>query len=599
MPAFAEPAIPRFEAERLRELYSLKLLDTQMEERFQRFTDLAADVFDVQISLISLIDQNRQWFKAVCGWDAHEGKRSESFCAHAVAANKPLVVPDTKQDPRFTDHPLVVQSPHIRFYAGAPVRGPSGMPLGTLCLIDPVPHNFSSHELARLDRMAAMVEHEIRQSYQIDHLRVELGRNVYYDPLTKLPNQRLFMDRLEFALQLSAQASGQVLLALIDVHQFGAFNHRYGWEAGNTLLRSIADGLSRDHPEPCIVARWQDDQFVLFDPQISYYRDPAEFAHDIQQTFSRPFRVAGRHSHVGVRIGVCLYPLHGRDPQDLMCHAITAMHAGDVGYRLYSTDLETNRARRLELADRLRATIQLDQVELAYQPKIDSEGRRLCGVEALARWNDTELGAVPAEELFNVAEETGLVYRLGLQLLYKAFRQAVQWTAQGLDVAVSVNLTASQLRHPDLVRQITGALEDTGLNGDQLTLEVTESSLVDVESTAPKMRELAGHGLRFAIDDFGTGYSSFAYLAELPVDSVKIDRRFVTTLCNKESGAKVVNAIIQLAHSLDMEVVAEGVETSEQARLLRDAGCDEMQGYYFSKPLDPEALADYARRLQV
>lgn len=598
MAAFTQPAIPRFETERLRELYSLKLLDTQLEERFQRFTDLAADVFEVPISLISLIDNDRQWFKAVCGWNVREGNRSESFCAHAVAADKTLVVQDASQDTRFAGNPLVVHSPYIRFYAGAPVRGPSGLPLGTLCLIDSAPRYFSPLELARLERMAAMVEHEILQSYQIDHLRVELERNIYYDPLTTLPNQRLFMDRLEFALQLTAQMpSGRLLVALIDVDRFGAFNHLYGWEAGNTLLRSIAAGLSRDHPEPCTVAHWQDDQFVILYPHIPEHRDPTEFARSIQQTFVRPFRVAGRDNHIGVRIGLSIYPQHGRDAHELIRHAITAMRAVNPGYRVYSADLETNRTRRLELADRLRAAVELDQVELAYQAKLASSNCQLCGVEALARWKDPELGDIPADELFIVAEETGLVYRLGIQLLSKACRQSVLWADQALDVPVAVNLTASQLRHPDLVSQITRVLAETGLLGNQLMLEVTEESLVDVESTSLKMQELANFGIRFAIDDFGTGYSSFAYLAELPVDSIKIDRRFVHQLCTVGSGAKVVTAIIQLAHGLDMEVVAEGVETQAQASFLREAGCDEMQGYLFCKPLTPGALADYVMRL--
>jgi diguanylate cyclase len=599
MADYARPAIPRFEAERLRELYSLKLLDTQLEERFQRYTELVADLFDVPIALISLVDQDRQWFKAVCGLDRRELPRDHSFCGHAVAADALLVVPDAHLDPRFAGNPLVTGSPYIRFYAGAPIHGPSGLPLGTLCVIDSRPHLHEVRELERLERLAALVEHEIMQSYQLDNLRQELERSAYYDPLTGLPNRRLLIDRLEYSVRVGVHREGAILLALIDIDRFGAVNHTYGWEGGNALLRAVAAALAREHPEPCVVARWQDDRFAVLDPLVDSVRSGADLAQSILAAFSKPFRVEGHRVHLDARIGISAFPAHGPDANTLARHAMTAMRAGAPGYRLYTPGLETSRARRQLLASRLRGAVDDDQVELAYQAKLDATGRALRGVEALARWHDPELGYVPPEELFRVAEETGLIHRLGLQLLRKACRQAAQWAEDGLAIPLAVNLTATELRDSELVARVAGVLAETGVPGTRITLEVTESMLVDVEDAAEKMQALTQLGVCFAIDDFGTGYSSFAYLAQLPVHSVKIDRRLVAPMLAHPSAGRTVAGIIQLAHGLDMEVVAEGVESAEHLEFLREAGCDEVQGFFLCQPVAPGALARYARELPV
>lgn len=592
---------PRAEAERLRELFSLKLLDTQQDERFQRYTRLAADILDTPISFISLVGRDRLWFKASCGLTPGETTRSASFCTYAVAENALLVVEDTREDSRFAGNPLVQGEPFLRFYAGHPIHGPSGRPLGTLCIFDHKPRTLDEEDRRRLLELAELVEHEIQQSYQIDLLREQLERTAYYDPLTQLPNQRLLRDRLEFSLQLAHQQGQRLGVAILDIRDFGTINHTFGTSTGDALLRCVANGLSYLHPEPKIVARWHDDEFVVVDPAMTL--SPEAFARGIQSLFEKPLRAHGHEHHLDIDLGIAIYPDAGADADTLLRRAVTAMHAnmevaGAQG-EIYRPALEVERSRKLAVTTQLRQAIENNEIELAYQPKLDVTGTYLLGAEALARWTSPDLGPVLPPELIAVAEQAGLIGPLNELLMWQACDQAATWQRQGLVVPIALNLSPSDLHQPNLVRRVRNALSVSGLSGDRLCLEITEDMLIeDTAAAARTMRSLGELGVRMAIDDFGTGYSSFAYLAELPVACVKIDRGFIAPLATQEPARKVVASIIGLAHGLGMSVVAEGVETAEQLHFLRDAGCDEIQGFYFSEPLTAQALEDYARTLK-
>lgn len=591
-------ALPRFEAERLRELYSLKLLDIQIDERFQRYTRLASDVLEAPIAFISLVGRDRLWFKSSCGLSPGETSRSASFCTLAVAADALLVVEDTLRDPRFAANPLVLNEPHLRFYAGQPIHGPSGQPLGTLCVFDHSPRTLSDPQRSRLALLAELVEREIHQSYQLDLLREDLERNAYYDSLTGLPNERLVRERLDFAVRLANQRDGAVLVAMLDVRGFSAINHNFGTETGDALLRLIAAHLNRSHPDPCIVGRWIDDQFVIADPDASI--TPAEFGQTILREFGQSFRLRGHSHHLDVELGIAGSSEAGADATTLLRNATTAMRANagtNTGFRLYTPSLEVSKGRRQQIASRLRHAIAHSEIELAYQPKVDGYGRHLKGVEALARWHDPDLGTVPAAEFIAVAEAEGLIDPLGEQLLWVACAQAAAWQQQGLVVPVAVNLSALQLHQPNLVSKVQAALRCSGLSGDRLYLEITEGALIsDIASAVGVLHELNELGVRVALDDFGTGYCSYAYLAELPAAAVKIDRHFVTPVATQEAAGKVVTSIIGLAHGLGMSVVAEGVETEDQLRFLQRSGCDELQGHYFSAALPAHELEHFARR---
>jgi diguanylate cyclase (GGDEF)-like protein len=598
------------EAARLRDVYALRLLDTQREERFDRYSELMADLFDVPIAFISLISRNRQWFKATHGTDMRQLDRKESFCSHTISNDEPLVVENLSQDRRFADNPLVRGGPRLQFYAGVPIHGPSGHPVGTVGLLDFSPRKLDQRQRRHLECISALVDQELLHGHQVDDLRQELQRTAYYDPITGLFNQRLLIDRLEFVVQLAMQQRERVFYALLDLQNFGAINQAHGWQTGNELLRAVGRRLASSFADSHVVARWHGDQFVVLFPMPKSAADPAQFAADVAQCFDRAFAVRGQEFYLSVRTGVSVAPDHGTDALALIRSAHAAMRAADhdgrSSYRVYSPRLEQVAVRLQGIAERLRAGLQREEVRLAYQPLLDLQCQRYCGAEALLRWDDTELGYVPPEELIAIAQRAGLQEELELAILRRACTDAVGWEAKGCDMPVAVNLTAIQFHKEDLVAYVMTALEETGLPAHRLILEVTEQSMVvDLESAIISMQALSDVGVRFAVDDFGTGYSSLAYLVDLPVDVVKLDRQFVSGLGRRvgrgagrgDSSARLVIGIIQMAHSLGIKVLAEGVESEDQLDFLRSADCDKVQGFLVSRPVPTDKLPPVTDRL--
>jgi diguanylate cyclase (GGDEF)-like protein len=557
---------PGIEAQRLRDLYSLKVLDNEADKRFDRYTRLATELFEVPIAVVSLVvDEHRLWFKAAEGLDQREAERNTSLCGHAVAADAPLVVEDTLRDPRFADSPLVTGEPHARFYAGVPLHSPNGKPIGTFCIIDRRPRQLSPREMRLLTELAGLVESELRQQRRVDELRLEIERNAYFDPLTSLPNRRLLTDRLEFALQLAAEQGQRIRVALLDINGFGAFNGVYGRAAGDAVLQAIANRLTHRFPQPCVVGRWRDDQFMLIEFEEAAHAPVGE---RVLRALSEPFEIADRWHQISAKVGVSSYPDDARDAHDLVQHASVAMRAnttaGDTSLTHYTPALENRQVRRYDLLRRLRRAIREDQLAVAFQPEMDIPTGRLIGAEALLRWTDPELGPVSAAEAAALAEQSNTIHLLGERVLRLACRQAAEWQRKGYGrLEVAVNLTAAQLHRPDLVNLVVDVLEENGLTGEQLVLEVTESSLVEeVEAVINRMQALKPLGVRFT-------------------DSVE--------------AAKVVSSIVELAHGLELDVVAEGVESDAQLAFLRRVGCDRIQGYYYSRPLAAEEFAQFAR----
>lgn len=583
------------ETARLRDLYSLRLLDTQREERFDQYADLLADLFDVPIAYISLISQNRQWFKATHGTEMRELDRKEAFCAVTVANDQPLVSEDLARDPRFASNWLVRKEPGLRFYAGAPIHGPSGYPVGTVGLLDFVPREFSPQERRHLALLGGVVEQEILHDHQVDGLRRDLQKAAYYDAVTGLPNQRLLIERLQFVIDLAVQQKKKVFYALVDLQHFGTVNQAHGWEMGNEILRAVARRLVDRHTTPHVVARWHGDQFVVVSPMEHSTANLKRFAEGIMRCFDEPFTLRGEVTQLSARAGISLASDHGTDALALIHSGHTAMraaaHDGWNNYKVYSSGMERLAVRRQNVAECLRAGLRNGKITLAYQPMFDLHSDRYTTVEALVRWFDAELGYVPPEELLEIAQRVGLQEELELAILSQACTDAAKWQRKGCDMSVSVNLSATQFYKQDLVDQVKRTLEQTGLSPQRLILEITEQATVqDMERAIASMQMLSDYGVRVAIDDFGIGYSSFAYLAELPVHAVKIDRRIVMGVSRGHNSANVVSGIIHLAHALELKVVAEGIESEDQVGFLRDTGCDQLQGFFFSRPRPPSEL---------
>lgn len=877
------------EAERLRELHRYGVLDTVPEVAFDRIVALAQRLFKVPIVLISLVAEERQWFKACYGLDLRETSRDVSFCAHAIHQDGVMVVLDTRDDPRFRENPYVTGPLGIRFYAGAPLRTPGGHNLGTLCLLDTVPHAELSGEAEKtLADLAAIVvdELELRRanaetlatertlraseahlrllvgqlpavlwttdrelrltassgaalaslgrtpgdvvgvtlfeqfkttdptfepiaqhllalqgtpaSYELTTgrrtfntyiepfrdergeiigclgvalditerkeaeqrvalqaefrrelialmetslqrgldasfygrllecaarvipgaqagsllLREEGGRCIYvaaigydlerlkhtylwerelfraadqpgpqlisefgenyameperfemlhsagptaaiqvsmsipieaegrtvayfnldnfdakeafdleavemarvfaqqtaallkrfelegafehlahHDPLTGLPNRRLFECRLQQAMAHTQGGEKPLAVALLDLDDFKHFNDSRGHAFGDSVLKGVAERLASSLRDCDTLARWGGDEFVLLLPDLSGAQEAVAIAERLLTTFRNPLMLEGQPVHVGVSLGIDVYANDATHPEDLMRHADIALYGAKTkknSYQVFTEAMNEKVQVRLALESDFREALEQQALTLHYQPRINLVDGRITSLETLARWHHPVRGWVAPATFIPLAEETGLIERLGDLVLDLACAQAKAWQEAGRGARVAVNVSAEQLRNPGFVDTVQRTLGRHSLDPALLELEITESTaMADVEGGIVKLRQLRELGVYLSIDDFGTAYSSLAYLKQLPVHSLKIDQAFVKGLGrpNATGEASIVQAVVALARSFRLNVVAEGVETEAQRLVLQALGCDEAQGYLFAKPL--------------
>jgi len=420
----------------------------------------------------------------------------------------------------------------------------------------------------------------------------------YHDALTDLPNRSLLLDRLSQTLAQAERDSTQVAVLFTDLDRFKMVNDTLGHPAGDELLRQVALRLRSVLREGDTLARLSGDEFVILLPRISGARDVARVAAKALGMVTTPFTVLGHELHISSTIGVSLFPKDGADPETLIKHADTALYqAKDRGrnrYQFFDARMNAHAQKRLLLENGLRHAIEREEFVLHYQPQVDLQTDAVTGVEALIRWHP-EQRMVPPGEFIPIAEETGLITEIGEWVLRTACRQAREWEAAGLPpVRMAVNLSIRQLRRGDFPARVRALLRETGLAPQRLEIEITESSLmVDPEQIIKTLHELRATGIQLAMDDFGAGYSSLAYLKRLPLDRIKIDRSFVRDILEDPDDAAIVQAILAMARQLKIRVVAEGVETPAQTRFLRNHGCEEAQGYAFSRPLPAEACADF------
>jgi diguanylate cyclase (GGDEF)-like protein/PAS domain S-box-containing protein len=429
-------------------------------------------------------------------------------------------------------------------------------------------------------------------------LEKRLEHQAFHDPLTDLPNRRLFMDRLGQALRRTMRRHKRVAVLFMDLDGFKVVNDSLGHEVGDLLLTVVAQRLRRCLRPEDTLARFGGDEFVVL---IEALDDPAQavqVAERITEELRRPFIMEARDLYVIASIGISLGDARTHDADDLLREADTAMYrVKDEGgdFKVFNPAMYERAFTRLEVENDLRRAIEQEEFVIHYQSMIDLQTGELWGVEALVRWDHPERGLLEPSEFVPVAEESGLVIPMGEQILREACFRAKEWQEEDPRIpplVMSVNLSASQLSRLDLAETVERVLEETGLEGSRLTLDVTETVYVKVlAANTAILDRLRALGVRFSIDDFGTGYSSLSYLKRLPADAIKIDKSFVKGVGDGIKDAAVVRMIIELAHTLGLEVIAEGVETEEQAALLKEMGCDFAQGFYFAKPLPPEAAS--------
>ena len=413
----------------------------------------------------------------------------------------------------------------------------------------------------------------------------------YHDGLTGLPNRSMFSRLLIQSISEAQRYSRQLAVAFLDLDRFKQINDTLGHEAGDQLLQEVAIRLRACVRDSDTVARLGGDEFVVLLPELGDGQYAAVVAQKILTVIAKPFTLIGQEFRVTASIGISVHPQDGRDEQTLTKNADIAMYQtkadGKNGFQFYSEKLNANSLERLTLESSLRHGLERNEFRVHYQAKRDINSGRITGMEALLRWEHPDLGTVAPMQFIPVAEETGLIVPIGRWVLKTACLQNVAWQAQGLpSLSIAVNLASMQFHDENLVTDVNSILEATGMDPHLLELEIKESLLIhDVENTLRILTRLKGLGVRIAIDDFGTGYSSLATLQRFPLDTIKIDRSLIRDFAGPQDDTGLADAIIAMGKSLALTVVAQGVETREQAEFLRKHACDELQGFYFKKPL--------------
>jgi diguanylate cyclase (GGDEF)-like protein len=420
-----------------------------------------------------------------------------------------------------------------------------------------------------------------------------------HDALTGLPNRVLLDDRLAQAMAVADRDERSFTLMVCDLDRFKLINDSLGHRAGDELLQEVARRLSGVARTADTVARFGGDEFVLVGSSLADPEDAMQLAARAIEVLRAPVRIAGIDVHVSPSIGIALYPEDGASIESLLAHADAAMyaakHQGRGSVQRYMPGMHAGIEDRVQTESELHQAIELKQFELHYQPKVDTRTGVVRSAEALIRWVHPSRGLVSPAEFIPLAEECGLIGAIGEWVIREACRQARAWQEEGVpSLRISVNLAASQFRDVGLVDSIRRALDDVGLPARYLEVELTESAVMsDPEQSVAILEQLSAMGVLVSVDDFGTGYSSMSYLRRFPIDKLKIDRVFINEIASRPEDASIVRAIVSLAHSLNLKVVAEGVETLAQLDFLKTAGCDEYQGYHYSRPLP----ADQFQRL--
>jgi diguanylate cyclase (GGDEF)-like protein/PAS domain S-box-containing protein len=428
----------------------------------------------------------------------------------------------------------------------------------------------------------------------------------HHDSLTGLANRTLFQSRLHDAIAQAKRTGKQFALLVIDLDNFKNINDTLGHPVGDVLLQKAAVELNRCVRETDTVARLGGDEFAVVATNLTGTADAATIADTVIRAFSKPFVVGGTEVHTGTSIGISIYPTDDESPDKLLGHADMALyHAKSLGrmnFQFFSQEMNLEIHRRRTLEVELRRAIEAGELHLHFQPKLDCDSLDVIGVEALCRWSHPDHGTVSPDEFISVAENSGLILPLGEQVLRKACSQWREWQNAGLPpIPIAVNLSAAQLKHLDFMTLVLQIVEETGIEPSQLELEITESMVIDnIESAIEILRRLQEHEVRLSMDDFGTGYSSLSYLKRLPIHSIKIDKSFVQDITNDSDSKFISQAIVMLGKSLNLTVVAEGVETDEQFDYFKGLGCDAMQGYLVCPPLPAEHFAAwYTERFPV
>jgi diguanylate cyclase (GGDEF)-like protein len=508
---------------------------------------------------------------------------SEWPACRALRLLQPVICNDIATDPSVAEGPDELLSRGHRSSGFFPLTV-AGRPAAVIALFAGEADFFDGEETQLLLELAGNV------SFALDHLEKSERLNyvAYYDLLTGLANRRLFLERVTQYIRTAANAGHRLAICVFDLERFKNINDTFGQPAGDALLRQTTAWLIGNFGDASLVARVGADQFAVVLPEATHEEAVARLVENSLKAFlEHPFQLNGSIFRVAAKVGVALFPDDGAEAETVFRNAEAALKKARLSsdrYLFYAQKMTETVTGRLVLDYQLRHALDNDQFVLHYQPKVSLATGKLTGAEALIRWNHPQLGLVPPGQFIPILEETGLIFEVGRWALHEAVKQHVRWRAAGLSVRISVNVSPLQLRNRAFIAEIEEAIGLGANAAAGLELEITESLIMeDIKHMIGALRTIRAMGVSIAIDDFGTGFSSLSYLAKLPTDTLKIDRSFVMDMNAGPEGVALVSTIISLAHSLKLKVVAEGVETNEQAGVLRKLNCDEMQGFLLSK----------------
>jgi diguanylate cyclase (GGDEF)-like protein len=476
-----------------------------------------------------------------------------------------------------------------------PVFAPSWAPAWLAALqryesamVNLTPIEFLVQAMMGIGMVIWLLEEERSRAFQASE---QIAHLAYYDSLTELANRNLFHEHLRLAMARTGGTGLGVAVFVLDLDRFKGINDSLGHRRGDEMLRLVGDRLRSSLRPGDTIARLGGDEFAVLLPAVSGERDMVRLAEKVLDSLRRPFNLDGHEIVTTASLGISRFPEDGADPEELLKKADVAMYQakslGRDALQLYAAAMDAHALERLSLENDLRRALTNDELLLYFQPVLDAHTGRIEGVEALLRWQHPVHGLLLPADFLWIAEMSGLSNPLDLWVLGAACRQVRAWHEEGVpDLRLAVNLSARPFQRPDLIERVKDVLWETGVSSSCLELEITETlAMQNAVESLGVLRGLKELGVRIAIDDFGTGYSSLSYLRNFPIDTLKIDASFIRSLTDDGSSREIASAVIALAHSLDIRVVAEGVETESQWRLLRGQGCDEVQGYFFSAPL--------------
>lgn len=586
---FSVPArLPQDEGARLAALQGYCVLDTLPDKTCDQITELARSLFGVEISLVSLVDEERQWFKSRAGLPAHETPRSMSFCAHAILSGGSLVVLDAQQDPRFRGNPLVTGAPRIRFYAGAPLVSSQGHALGTLCLIDPHPRQrFGPAEVARLEQLAAMVMERLEQ----------LRNRGYTDHVTGLPNRARLMEVLRTRPHARGAAGLPCAALGVDIcsreYLFDMVK-ALGWDYAEAFLVQVSRALCEAlGGQP--VYRVTTTTFVFLDESTTAQRQ--EHIANVRQQFVQALEIHGIPHQLDIAIGVlpAVDDIAGSDVVRSLLTVIDVGREEGVCPRQFESVHAENQRHAFWLLSALPMAFNAsNELSLHYQPKVRLRDGSCVGAEALIRWVHPVMGNISPAIFIALAEKTAQIRQITAWVVRHAVAQVAAWQARGLAVPIAINTSARDFESDDILRLLAAQLKQHAVSPGLIEIEFTESSMAsNPEGVRQRLESLRELGVKVAIDDFGSGFCNLSYLKSIPADIMKIDRSFIRSLEEDQADQVIVPSIIHLAHQLGFCVVAEGVESERTARILHHLGCDIAQGYAIARPMPADELEQW------